>query len=222
MQNLNNLKKIIKDYIFPVYCLGCNKEEKWICENCLKQISESETTEFFDKEKSGVKILFSALPYNEASLSGRALKVFKYDFSEEIFDFFIPVIKDYFLGRKKYFTNIDVIIPIPLHPRKQAERGFNQSEKIAEIVGGVLDKEVLGGAIYRVKYTKNQARLNKKEREENIKNAFEVNKKNDFSNKTILLVDDVFTTGSTIHECGSLFKEKKVKGIYAFTLFRGK
>ncbi len=221
MKNINEVKKIIKDYVFPVYCLDCKKEGAWICEGCAEQIKESELTEFFDRKKSGVKILFSTLPYDEEGLSGRALKVFKYDFSEEMFDFFSPIIKDYFLTRKKYFEKIDMIIPIPLHPRRFAERGFNQSEKIAKIIGDVLQKEVQNLAMFRVKYTKNQARLSKFEREENIKDAFELNKKYTFLNKKILLVDDVFTTGATMKECGNLFVKKRTNGIYAFTLFRG-
>lgn len=221
MQNISQLSKVIKDYVFPRFCLGCNLEGHLICKNCSEQIQKHESTEFFNLKKFGVKILFSALLYDELTLAGRAYKVFKYDLIEEMFTFFVPIIQSYFSERASYFDNIDMIIPIPLHPRRYAERGFNQSVMIAKVIGDVLQKDVLNDAIYRVRYTKNQARLDKVEREENIRDAFELNSKYNFKNKKILLVDDIFTTGATVHECGGLFAKSGVAGVYAFTLFKG-
>src|SRR3989338_4567755 len=219
---LKEIKKVAKDYLFPIFCLGCGVEGCWVCESCKNRFEVVDSTEFFDKKMSNIKVLFSALQYYEESLLGKAFKIFKYEFSEEVFCLFESIILKYFEIRLEYFKNIDFIIPVPLHPRKYAERGFNQSEMIAQVVGKILNKAVLNDAIYRIRYTKNQARLNKSEREDNIKNAFELNKKYYFSNKVVLLIDDVYTTGATIHECSQLFENKKVKGIYAFTLFRGR
>lgn len=221
MLSFSQISQVVKDNIFPAYCLGCKAEGDYICRVCSRDIINNESTEFFNQGGSAVKILFSQMLYDEKMLAGRAFKIFKYDFVEDIFKSFEPLIREYFEVRKKYFENIDSIIPIPLHPRRYAERGFNQSEILAKTIGQTLGKEVLSDAIFRVKYTKNQARLNKKEREDNIRDAFELNKKYDYKNKVILLVDDVFTTGATMGECGKLLKQKNTQGVYAFTLFRG-
>src|SRR3989344_1357381 len=144
---LKEIKKVAKDYLFPIFCLGCGVEGCWVCESCKNRFEVVDSTEFFDKKMSNIKVLFSALQYYEESLLGKAFKIFKYEFSEEVFGLFESI---------------------------------------------------------------------------NLKNAFELNKKYYFSNKVVLLIDDVYTTGATIHECSQLFENKKVKGIYAFTLFRGR
>lgn len=105
------------------------------------------------------------------------------------------------IGPSGFFKSIDYIIPIPLHPKRLRERGFNQSEWIArglsELTGIPLDLT----HIRRVVNNPKQSQRNKRAREENVKGIFEVVRPSDIEGKHLLLVDDVITTGSTIRSC---------------------
>jgi len=94
----------------------------------------------------------------------------------------------------------DVVIPVPLHPSRLRKRGFNQSRIIAESVATILGAELSDRALVRNRKTIPQAKLSKEKRTENLKNAFTA-EESIIADKTILLIDDVYTTGSTIHEC---------------------
>lgn len=95
----------------------------------------------------------------------------------------------------------DVIAPVPLHPRRQLERGFNQSHLLAAAVGARICVPVDGGKLRRVQETAAQSELGKCERTKNVEGAFATIHKGAFARKRVLLVDDVLTTGSTVSEC---------------------
>ncbi|SMF02654.1 ComF family protein [Desulfovibrio gilichinskyi] len=105
----------------------------------------------------------------------------------------------------------DIIIPVPLHPSRLRKRGFNQSLIIAESVATILGAKLSDRALVRNRKTIPQAKLSKEKRADNLKNAFTADK-SIIAGKTILLIDDVYTTGSTIHECSrTLIKAGAVK-----------
>ena len=110
---------------------------------------------------------------------------------------------------------IDLIIPIPLHQLKKAERGYNQSFYIAKGIGKILDIPFSDRVVKRIKYTESQTTMTLNEREENISGAFKVINRNSVNGKTILIIDDVITTGATISECGKVLLEAGAKNIYA-------
>ncbi len=97
--------------------------------------------------------------------------------------------------------SVDVIIPVPLHPTRLRERGFNQSYLLAKAVGDQLKIQVWEKALSRTRYTQPQAKMQRKERLRNVTDAFNVNPIFNIKSKNIVLVDDVFTTGSTMNEC---------------------
>ncbi|OGG05570.1 hypothetical protein A2872_00210 [Candidatus Gottesmanbacteria bacterium RIFCSPHIGHO2_01_FULL_42_12] len=109
------------------------------------------------------------------------------------------------------------LVPIPLHPIKLRLRGFNQAEIIAKILGKKLGLPVVTNILKRKIYTRPQKKLNKKERLENIVQAFTVCKPAPKLN-TIILVDDIWTTGATLRVCGKLLKITGVKTVFAVTL----
>jgi len=100
-------------------------------------------------------------------------------------------------------------VPVPLHPTKQRERGFNQSEKIAHMLAAATDgRSEVKNLLLRNRYTQTQTRLNQTERHRNVKNAFALAPNTVlFSNKQYILVDDVFTTGSTLNACASVLRD---------------
>jgi ComF family protein len=96
---------------------------------------------------------------------------------------------------------IDIIIPVPLHKTKRMQRGYNQSEIIANGVGIVLKKPVMTNLLYRTVNTNTQTKKSRYERWENIKDVFELQNKSFLKGKHVLLVDDVITTGATLESC---------------------
>lgn len=102
---------------------------------------------------------------------------------------------------------IDIIIPVPLHDSRLYSRGFNQSEEIARAIGNRLSLPVESDILYAARKTRQQAKLPAHEREANVRGAFEVADRSGFiAGKTILLVDDVTTTGATLRENSRVLK----------------
>ncbi len=98
--------------------------------------------------------------------------------------------------------NIDIIIPVPLHPEKLRSRGYNQSTQFAIGLAGQLNKPVDNDNLIRLKHTDTQTRKSRFSRYENMKDVFSVSDPEKFAGKHILLVDDIITTGSTLEACG--------------------
>ncbi|HRD38869.1 MAG TPA: phosphoribosyltransferase family protein [Bacteroidia bacterium] len=99
------------------------------------------------------------------------------------------------------FANIHGIIPVPLHAKKQKQRGFNQSEEFANGISSALGIPVVKDCLVRTKFTSTQTKKSKAERWDNVKDKFELIHPEQLKNKTVLLVDDVITTGATIDAC---------------------
>jgi len=106
-----------------------------------------------------------------------------------------------------FFRDVDVIVPVPLHPRKQKSRGYNQSECIAHGISGVVGIPVDAFSISRKKHTETQTRKSAYERWENVEGIFCLHHPERFSGKHVLIVDDVLTTGATITACADAFGE---------------
>ena len=117
---------------------------------------------------------------------------------------------------------IDMIVPVPLHRKKEAERGFNQSLLIAKYIGDLLRVPVNHKGIVRKKETISLNKLTKDERRENLKDAFQLMDKEIFRHKKILLVDDIYTTGSTIDACSKELRKGNPKEIFFITFATGK
>ena len=114
---------------------------------------------------------------------------------------------------------IDFLTPVPLHPLRLRERGFNQAELIARRIAAVLDNKVLL-ALRRIRNTPQQAKFDRNKRLENVKGAFRIVPRTDLSGKTVAIVDDVLTTGSTINECAAQLSAAGAGRIIAFTIVR--
>ncbi|MBT4217529.1 MAG: ComF family protein [Flavobacteriales bacterium] len=107
----------------------------------------------------------------------------------------------YEIESSQFFNSIDYIIPVPLHPKKEKIRGYNQSLYIAKGIKEILKIKIDSKSLQRKVNTESQTKKNKYSRWENVGQVFELIDKNRLSNKHILLVDDVVTTGSTLESC---------------------
>jgi ComF family protein len=113
----------------------------------------------------------------------------------------------------------DIVVPVPLHPTRKRERGFNQAELLAELLcarNGLTMRPVLE----RIRYTTTQTVFDRAERMENLRNAFRLRKKMDVRGLRVLLIDDVLTTGSTLSECARVLKEAGAISVHAATAAR--
>ena len=128
-------------------------------------------------------------------------------------------------GTRHYLHYLEgaILVPVPLHPTKQRERGFNQSEKIAHMLAAATDgRSEVQNLLLRCRYTQTQTRLNQTERHRNVKNAFALAPNTVlFSNKQYILVDDVFTTGSTLNACASVLRDAGAQRVNVVTIGHG-
>jgi competence protein ComFC len=114
----------------------------------------------------------------------------------------------------------DCIVPVPLHPTRLRERGFNQTEALAEALFKREGIPILR-CIQRKRYTQTQTRFDRSERMLNLRNSFTMRKNSDVRGKHLVLLDDILTTGSTLHECALVLREAGAASVRAITVARG-
>ena len=119
----------------------------------------------------------------------------------------------------EYIKKYDILIPVPIHKKRKKDRGYNQSELIAkEIAKFCKDIKLELNILYKKENIVAQSTLDKKERMKNIKNVFEIRNECKIKNKKILLLDDIYTTGSTVNECSRILKNAGCKEIGIITI----
>jgi ComF family protein len=118
----------------------------------------------------------------------------------------------------------DIIVPVPLHRRRQRERGYNQSALLAQQLGAAVQIPVRLDLLRRHRYTRSQTRLNPQQRSQNVHGAFSCASQpgatQAIAGQRLLLIDDVATTGATLHECALVLRDCGARSIWALTLAR--
>jgi ComF family protein len=231
---LGGVIQFFKDSLFPIFCVSCGEEGKWWCKNCLlkEEIGvfrcpvcrvpspEGKTCENcrLATTLDGVVAIFNLEEHRAVeSLIYR----FKYSFALDIQKLWKKVIEDNFLLLFGDLEKDWLVVPVPLHQKRKRERGFNQSEVIANLIQNAGQEHGFAyhDCLRRTKYTKQQAKLDKLEREKNVQGTFEY--VTGAIKSKILLVDDVYTTGSTMNECARILKENGVSEVRGVVLARG-
>jgi competence protein ComFC len=115
--------------------------------------------------------------------------------------------------------HFDVIVPVPLHPARERERGFNQAALLAELLAESVDAPARP-VLERIRYTTTQTAYDRAERMENLRDAFRLRKNRDVRDLRVLLIDDVLTTGSTLSECARVLKAAGASSVHAATAAR--
>jgi competence protein ComFC len=123
-------------------------------------------------------------------------------------------------GDDELWWGVDALVPVPLHPRRKRERGFNQSAVLARELGKAMGPRVLDGVLIKERPTPAQTSLKSAERASNLRGAYRVKREDKVRGKVVMLVDDVYTTGSTIRECGRTLVAAGAKEVRAITLAR--
>lgn len=240
---MGNIKAKLREWcngvlrvVYPVHCPVCDEivdepGEK-VCAECLRKIKlltppwcmrcgrKVEDGEEYCRDCRGSRHVFdrgrALYEYADAAAS---IYRFKYAGRREYADFFGEEIAEY-LGDFIRQIQPDGIVPIPLHRRRYAKRGYNQAELLASETGRHLGIPVYPKMLVRVRNTVPQKKLNPQERQNNLKKAFNIGR-NDVKLKVILVFDDIYTTGSTIDEAARALREAGAEKIYFITLACG-
>jgi competence protein ComFC len=113
------------------------------------------------------------------------------------------------------------MVPVPLHPVRLRERGYNQAEALASVVSRQTGVPVTP-CLQRVRYTLTQTRFDRVQRRRNLRGAFALRKSTGVTGQRLLLIDDVLTTGSTLHECAAVLLDRGARSVRALTVARGR
>ena len=237
---LISIKNFLLDIFFPRFCLGCKKEGNYLCEDCFslieilehqhcpfcsKIVFNGKTCESCRKKKKLDGIYFATLYENP--LVKKMIHYFKYEpFVKELAKPLTFLIITHLLNLNKTschdLKNKSMLLPIPLHRQKLKWRGFNQSEEIAKELSEFLKVPVQANVLTKPFKTQSQTGLKVRQRIKNVRGAFEVKRKKQVKGKTILLIDDVLTTGSTMEEAAFALKQSGAKEVWGIVVAREK
>ncbi len=203
-------------------CQQCTDKVEFIggkrCVKCSKPFDDLEHNECYDCRKQMHEYEYGIALFEYHSIVDSLFR-FKYAGRCEYATYYGVTIAKY-LGERIRQMNVDAIIPIPLHAKKLQFRGYNQAQLIGEELGKQLQIPVISDLVERVRNTKPQKLLTGVNRQNNLKKAFHI-AHNEVKLSTVLLIDDIYTTGNTINEVARELKRKRVQKIYFITVAIG-
>ncbi len=214
------------DIVMPkgqLACPECKLHAPYVteprCQKCGKALRNTEDEYCYDCRTHGHIYDRGYALFTYDDMIRQSIYRFKYENKREYAAFYAEQIV---LRLSEQITawHADAIIPIPLHRSRERFRGFNQSKLIADKVGKQLSIPVLSKIVIREKKTIAQKELNHTERQNNLKKAFKISQ-NDVKLDTVILFDDIYTTGSTIDAVAALLKNTGVKKVFFITLSIG-
>lgn len=201
------------DLLYPQFCEACGRSlvegEQILCSYCRYEIPL--TNFWLSTENPAAKLFWGKVQLEQASSFFYFVKdsryrqlvhKLKYKGRKEIGTYLGRLYGEY-LAKSALYGSVNVIIPLPLHPKRLATRGYNQSEEIAAGIAKALQKPVLSTIIQREVYTETQTSKSRMERWKNVQNVFSVVDTEQLAGKHILLVDDILTTGATLEACAN-------------------
>lgn len=244
INSLVKIKNTILDILFPPICLNCqiilnnteqtrNDAENYICKKCFNSIQLNSSLfcpvchlRLAENKKicNHSKYLLAAAGNYNDQIFRNIIHYFKYESFENLTPILAEIlfkyIKNCLLADKNGKLKIKnfTVVPIPLHYRRERQRGFNQSKLLADEISKKIGIQIIE-CLKRVKNNDPQAKLkNNDEREKNISGCFKIINPELIKNKNILLVDDVFTSGATMNEAVKILKENGVRRIIALVV----
>ena len=216
--------EFLKDFFrifYPDLCANCEnqleKNENTICTFCRHDLPLTNFTNYSENKIAktfyGRIIIEKAntlLFYRKEGITKKLIHELKYKGNEEIGSFFGNWLGE-ILKQNNEFSDINLIVPVPLHPKKLKQRGYNQVSKFGEKLSYHLNKPFLENVLLRTSTSKTQTFKARFERFNNNDTKFQSNNTSSFKNKHILLIDDVITTGATIESCAK--ELQKTEGV---------
>jgi competence protein ComFC len=228
-------------FIYPDVCQLCSKKratqrDGYVCVDCRADVRfieapfcdccglpfEGEISGTFECSNCREMELHFASARSAVMARGSVLKAihgYKYDghlwFEEFLADLFLRGANDWFRERSP-----DALVPVPLFPVKERERGFNQAERLARRLGTAVNVPVRSDLLKRILPTPSQTHLSRTQRAENMRNAFALRRDERLSAASYVLIDDVFTTGATTSACAKLLLKAGAARVVVWTVAR--
>ena len=208
--------------LYPKNCKACRtplvKGEEVICTYCALDLPKTNYHEDLDNPVSKLfwgklKIEYATayIFFEKGNKAQTLIHKLKYKNEPEIGKH-LGLLFGNELRNSAYFTQVDLIVPVPLHPKKELKRGYNQCKMLAEAIGLKLNKPVENQSLLKKIETSTQTKKNRTERWNNVKGSYMTQNIENLKNKHILLIDDVVTTGATTEACAEeLLKIEGVK-----------
>lgn len=233
MNKIFKIQEKIINLIYPQTCGICGKiNNKTVCSKCNIQLKKQEKIGILTKEKLEENSLEMEKNFEEL------MYIFKYEgqIRELILDYkfneksyMYKTFVNFLLKNKKIFENIkkyDKIIPVPISKKRYKERGYNQSLLIAKEISmqisyetnNNIKLELVNNCLIKTKNIIEQSKLNKEDRQHNIQGVYTLMNGSILTNKSILLIDDIYTTGSTVNECSRVLQQAKPNKIGVLVL----
>ncbi|OHA12904.1 MAG: hypothetical protein A2909_02180 [Candidatus Tagabacteria bacterium RIFCSPLOWO2_01_FULL_39_11] len=206
------------DLIFPQKCAGCGLNRQLICEKCEQIILSEPPPRDYRWNKNNFNNLLIAANYKNSAIK-KAIWMLKY---RGVKKFAVPLADLIFKRHSKTIQNIQptiLIVPIPLSKKRLRERGYNQAELIAAELARKLCFPVYADILYKGYHTPSQVEIkNRKERLKNLESSFACRNAEELKNATVLLIDDIVTTGATLNEASKILKQNGAKKVIAMVV----
>jgi ComF family protein len=216
LPQINHFKRVALDLLFPQWCIGCGREGEYICDSCRQRLPvivppvcpRCGRPRFPGEACHGcrdtpLEIDGIRSPFLFEGVIRQAIHELKYRNLRALVPLLAGLLHDYLLRNP---LPADVLVPVPLHPRRQRERGYNQSALVARELGRLNGLPVVTDCLVRHGYIRPQARSTSvSERFANVTGAFTC-RDDKLSGRQVLLVDDVSTSGATLNACAAALK----------------
>lgn len=213
--------KILEDIVgltYPQICLHCGDDalnkEAFLCYSCFKDlpytnfegVAENRVAQIFAGRVKYEKA-FATFYFKHGSVMQSLLHQLKYKGNKQL-GLQLGKMMGFQMQTKLPHNDFDCLVPLPLHPKKELKRGFNQSKLLSEGISAVLNKPIVFDSLIRQEETETQTKKSREERWENVVNSFALKNPENLDSKHVLLVDDVLTTGATIEAAASVLVKK--------------
>ena len=215
--NLSSFINYALNLIYPNVCGMCNKLcDKDLCKKCelkLNKIAKIKIDTYWDKNYRKHLYIFKY-----EGMIKEKLTDFKFNEKIYIYKAFI----NFFIKNEKmcrFFKSYDIIIPVPIHKKRKLERGYNQSAIFARNIANNFKNLIfIDDCLIKIKNNKPQSSKNRIDRENNVIGAYKLINSDKIKGKKVLLLDDIYTTGSTVDECCKILKQANPKCIDVITI----
>ncbi len=198
------------DLVFPPVCSRCGRVDAGFCERCLDELAAAPVI-VRHKRAECLDAIISTGPHRGVLRS--ALLALKYEGATEL----APVLaRRLALALRRQNLQVDALLPVPLYADRQLERGYNQSSLLCAALAADLSLQRREDLLSRVSATKQQTRLSPAERMKNVKDAFRASR--DCAGLSLLLVDDVVTSGATMNACASALRRQGAGAVYGIAV----